>query len=93
MTLIIDCHGHFTTEPQKHHDFRKAQVAFAEGKASARPIYPGISDEELFAIIKANQLQLQKERGSNLTIISPRASGMGHHIGGADVATEWAAHL
>ena len=25
--MIIDCHGHYTTEPQKLHDFRKHQVA------------------------------------------------------------------
>jgi 4-oxalmesaconate hydratase len=90
MSLIIDCHGHFTTEPQPHHDFRKAQVDFAEGRASERPVYPGISDEELRAIITANQLRLQKERGTDLTIISPRASGMGHHIGHVEVANEWA---
>ncbi|MCG5478669.1 amidohydrolase family protein [Sinorhizobium alkalisoli] len=90
MTLIIDCHGHFTTEPQKHHDFRKAQVAFAEGRVRERPAYPGISDEELYAIIEANQLKLQKERGSDLTIISPRASGMGHHIDNVEIAGEWA---
>ena len=27
------------------------------------------------------QLKLQKERGSDLTIFSPRASGMAHHVG------------
>jgi 4-oxalmesaconate hydratase len=90
MTLIIDCHGHFTTEPQKHHDFRQAQVAYAEGKSPERPVYPGISDTELSVIVEGNQLRLQKERGSDLTIISPRASGMGHHIGDVDIATEWA---
>jgi 4-oxalmesaconate hydratase len=90
MTLIIDCHGHFTTEPQKHHDFRKAQVAYAEGMASEMPAYPGISDEELVAIIEANQLRLQRERDSDLTIISPRASGMGHHIPNVEIANKWA---
>jgi len=90
MTLIIDCHGHFTTEPQNHHDFRRAQVAFAEGKASEKPIYPGIPDQELISLIEANQLRLQKERGSDMTIISPRASGMGHHIGNVEIANEWA---
>ncbi len=25
--MIIDCHGHYTTEPQKLHDFRKGQIA------------------------------------------------------------------
>ena len=29
------------------------------------------------------------ERGSDLTILSPRASGMGHHVGSAAVNAEW----
>ena len=87
--LIIDCHGHFTTEPAAHHDFRKAQVAFAEGRG-ARPDYPGIADAELTMIIADNQLLLQRERGTDVTILSPRASGMGHHVGGVEVAEEWA---
>lgn len=89
MTLIIDCHGHFTSEPHYHHDFRKAQIAFAEGRG-ARPVYPGIADDDLSAIIAANQLKMQRERGSDVTILSPRASGMGHHVGDDDVAGEWA---
>jgi 4-oxalmesaconate hydratase len=31
--------------------------------------------------IEANQLKLMKQRGSDLTIFSPRASFMAHHIG------------
>lgn len=90
MTLIMDCHGHFTTEPQHHHDFRTRQIAFAAGITPERPVYAGISDEELYTSITTNQLRLQKERGSDLTVISPRASGMGHHIGNEEVAVEWA---
>ncbi len=88
MTLIIDCHGHFTTEPKKHHDFRKAQVAYAENGGD-RPAYPGISDDELREIIEANQLRIQKERGSDVTVLSPRASAMGHHVDHVEVANEW----
>lgn len=89
MSLIIDCHGHFTTEPPEHHAFRTAQVAYAEGKASAPPIYPGIPDKQLHDIIEANQLKIQRERGSHVTLLSPRASGMGHHVPGLPVAKEW----
>ena len=32
--MIIDCHGHYTTEPKPFMDYRKAQVAaFEEGVA------------------------------------------------------------
>jgi 4-oxalmesaconate hydratase len=88
--LTIDCHGHFTTEPAAFHDYRAAQIAYAEGRGEAPDPYSGISDVELRDIITANQLQLQRERGSDVTILSPRASGMGHHVPGQDTANEWA---
>jgi 4-oxalmesaconate hydratase len=88
--LAIDCHGHFTTEPPELRAFRTAQVAFAEGRSQERPDYPGAEDETLRDVIGSNQLRLQQERGSDLTILSPRASGMGHHVPGQEVATEWA---
>ena len=41
MTLIIDCHGHYTTAPAAHDQWREAQkAAFKEGKAP--PPYPTI---------------------------------------------------
>ena len=87
--MIIDCHGHYTSEPQDHHAFRKAQVEFIQGTRDASPAYPGIADDVLRATIEQNQLRLQRERGSDLTILSPRASGMGHHIGSAMNNAEW----
>jgi 4-oxalmesaconate hydratase len=39
--------------------------------------------------VEGNQLRIQKERGTSLTLFSPRASGMGHHIGDAKVSLEW----
>ncbi|WP_457962254.1 amidohydrolase [Arthrobacter sp. D1-29] len=89
-TLAIDCHGHFTTEPPEFHAFRKAQIAFAEGRSEERPLYTGIPDDELRRIITDNQLRIQQERGSDFTILSPRASGMGHHVPGQETATDWA---
>lgn len=90
MSLIIDCHGHFTTEPPDFHAFRKAQIAFAEGRSNENPVFAGIENDELREIIAKNQLRLQRERGSDFTILSPRASGMGHHVPGQDIANEWA---
>ncbi len=40
-----------------------------------------ISDDELRESIETNQLKKMQERGSDLTIFSPRASFMAHHIG------------
>src|SRR6187549_1231115 len=91
MTLIIDCHGHYTTAPASHDTWRDAQkAAFREGKAP--PPYPAISDDEIRETIEANQLKLIRERGADLTIFSPRASAMAHHIGDQKVSADWAFH-
>jgi len=86
--MIIDCHGHYTTAPEPHNAWRKLQVsAFHAGKTS--PSYPAISDEEIIETIETNQLRLLKERGADLTLFSPRASAMEHHIGDAAVSQAW----
>lgn len=88
--MIIDCHGHFTSEPESHHAFRREQLAYASGQLHAAPAYTPLADETLSATIAANQLRLQAERGTDFTLLSPRASGMGHHIDNLDVAMQWA---
>jgi 4-oxalmesaconate hydratase len=90
--MIIDCHGHYTTAPKALQDWRDRQVA-AINDPSARPRASElrISDDELRESIEANQLKLMRERGLDLTIFSPRASFMAHHIGDVSVSSEWAA--
>ena len=80
--MIIDCHGHYTTEPKDLHRFRKDQTEAVKNKAPLPP-RAGLkmSDDEIRASIEGAQLKFQRERGTDLTIFSPRASGMGHHIG------------
>jgi 4-oxalmesaconate hydratase len=65
-------------------------AAFKAGLPS--PEYPEISDELIRESIEGNQLKLIKERGSDLTIFSPRASHMGHHEGDQAVSLEWTQH-
>ena len=87
--MIIDCHGHYTTAPAAHQKFRDAQLAGLKDP-SAPPAKPGaISDDEIRETIEKNQLRLQKERGSDLTLFSPRASAMGHHIGNEAISGAW----
>jgi 4-oxalmesaconate hydratase len=86
--MIIDIHGHYTTVPEPHNQWRIEQLAaFAAGLES--PEYPYISDAEIVNSIEGNQLRLIKERGLDLTIFSPRASHMGHHEGDQAVSAEW----
>lgn len=88
MTLIIDCHGHYTTAPKAHNEWREAQKsAFNSGGSS--PSYPAISDDEIRETLEANQLRLLRERGADMTIFSPRASAMAPHVGDENVAAEW----
>jgi 4-oxalmesaconate hydratase len=88
--MIIDCHGHYTTSPRQHEAWRSEQIA-AYGEGRAAPPRPAISDDEIRASIVNGQLKLQQERGTDLTIFSPRAAGMGHHLGDAATSEAWAA--
>jgi 4-oxalmesaconate hydratase len=86
--MIIDCHGHYTTAPEPHNQWREGQkAAFKSGEPP--PPYPGMSDEQIRESIVGNQLRLIKERGSDMTIFSPRASTMAHHVGDEGVSQEW----
>jgi 4-oxalmesaconate hydratase len=88
--MIIDIHGHYTTEPQAVHAFRDKQlagIADAARKPSSTDL--GLSDEQLLKSVEP-QLKQQKERGADLTIFSPRAAGMAHHVGNEAVGKQWA---
>ena len=87
--MIIDIHCHYTTEPQALHRFRDKQLAgLADSARAPSSTDLGISDDELRASV-APQLKLQKDRGSDLTIFSPRAAGMAHHVGTEAVSRQW----
>src|SRR5215468_11360600 len=87
--LVIDSHGHYTTEPKSFLDFRKVQIA-ALKDPSLKPAAPQISDDELRESVQP-QVKFQRERGTDVTLFSPRASGMGHHLGTAATSSEWTA--
>ncbi len=93
--MIIDIHGHYTTAPKALETWRNAQVAAfgAAGGGAAMPRAAAlrISDGEIRETIETNQLAKMRERGSDLTIFSPRASFMAHHIGDFEVSSTWAA--
>ena len=75
--MIIDCHGHYTTAPQALTDFRDAQKAALKDPAQT-PSRDSlkISDDQIRDSLEKAQLKLQRERGSDVTIFSPRASAM-----------------
>ena len=84
--MVIDCHGHYTTAPRALEIFRERQLASPD-----KPIpFPNIDDEEIRRSLEGAQLKLQKERGTDRTIFSPRASSMAHHLGNAATSARWA---
>ena len=92
MSLIIDCHGHYTTAPKALEDWRNKQIAgIKDPTVMPKAADLNISDDELRESIETNQLKLMKQRGSDITLFSPRASFMAHHIGDFNVSSTWAA--
>jgi 4-oxalmesaconate hydratase len=87
--VIIDCHGHFTTSPPQHAAWRERQI-FADRAGTPAPPRPDISDDAIREAIERNQLRIQRERGIDLTIFSPRAASMGHHQTTSDANEAWA---
>ncbi len=89
--MIIDCHGHYTTAPDQLGDYREQQKKELAGDPNfqhqKRTL--AISDDELRASLENAQLKLQRERGTDVTIFSPRASWMGHHIGNQFTSKYW----
>jgi 4-oxalmesaconate hydratase len=87
--MIIDIHGHYTTEPQALHLFRDKQLAaLADGSRKPNSTDLGISDEVLVKSVQP-QIKFQSERGSDFTIFSPRAGGMAHHVGNEAISKQW----
>ena len=87
--MIIDCHGHYTTAPAGHSQFRERQLAWFANPALPAPTPAVIGDDEIRETIETNQLALQRKRGSDVTLFSPRASAMGHHEGDEAVSLTW----
>jgi len=90
--MVIDCHGHYTTAPKALEAWRNRQIAAVDDPASMpKASELRISDDEIRDSIETNQLKFMRERGADLTIFSPRASFMAHHIGDFSVSSTWAA--
>lgn len=89
--MIIDIHGHFTTGPAEIEDWRRRQLAAgAAGEALPDPTSIAVSDDDLREAVGSNQVARMDERGIDVTLISPRASRMGHHLGDGATSRDWA---
>jgi 4-oxalmesaconate hydratase len=90
--VIIDIHGHYTTAPRALEVWRGQQIAGITNPSLAPRVSDlKISDDDIRETIESNQLAQMRLRGCDLTIFSPRASFMAHHIGDLAVSSTWAA--
>ena len=87
--MIIDCHGHYTTAPKELESYRQRQIAGLKDSSQSPCQAPKISDDQIRESLEKAQLKFQRERGTDLTIFSPRAMGMGHHLGNANTSLQW----
>jgi 4-oxalmesaconate hydratase len=87
--MIIDIHGHYTTSPPGLGEYRGAQIAQMGAPSKGRL---NVTDDEIRHSIEGGQLKIQRERGTDLTLFSPRASWMGHHFGNELISRYWSEH-
>ena len=91
-----DTHDHRLPRSLHHRARRAAEIS---RRADRRPERPAstvplsaqakISDDEIRDSLENAQLKLQRARGTDLTIFSPRASAMAHHIGNETTSRRW----
>ena len=84
--MIIDAHGHYTTAPPELQAYRGIQVGFLAHPTKGQL---SISDDQIRDTIERGQLRVQRGRGIDVTLFSPAARGMGHHLGGELVSRYW----
>jgi len=91
--MIIDCHGHYTTAPKELQTYRDDQIAALQDKTRVPTKGKiNITDDQIRESLEGAQLKLQRERGTDVTIFSPRASAMAHHIGDETTSRNWTEH-
>ena len=90
--MIIDCHGHYTTAPEPLNAWRKHQSESLKQGVDDPKGRITISDDQIRESLEGAQLKLQRARGTDVTIFSPRASAMGHHLGNSTTSRFWSEH-
>ena len=86
--MIIDCHGHYTGAPAPLRAWRDRQLKAFEARSTFdAPIR--ITDDEIRETLEKSQVKAQRERGTDVTLFSPIAGQMGHHLGDRVVSERW----
>jgi 4-oxalmesaconate hydratase len=86
---VIDIHGHYTTAPRGLTEFRQRQLAaLRDGSQAPARAMLNFSDDQIRDSVQ-QQLDFQRERGTDVTLFSPTAGAMGHHLGNEAISLEW----
>ncbi len=91
--MIIDIHGHYTTAPKALEEWRNRQIAGIKDP-SQKPTAVGAENQRRRTARDRSRPISSSSCASaarDLTIFSPRASFMAHHIGDFEVSSTWAA--
>jgi 4-oxalmesaconate hydratase len=88
--VIIDIHGHYTTAPSELQAFRDAQLAALAAGTASDAVMAAVSDDQIRESVENNQLKVLSERGGDVMLFSPKASGMEHHVPDPAIAQAWA---
>lgn len=83
--MIIDSHAHYTTAPPQLDAYRGRQIG-SLNRPSRGTLK--ISDDEIRASLQGH-LDRMDRQGVSKMIFSPRASGMGHEVGGELTSLYW----
>ena len=90
--MIIDIHGHYTTEPQALHTFRDKQLAgLAEASRSPKDTNLGLTDEHVLRYDDVRRGQSRRARIAGDTLQSVRLSGDENTIASGEWLREWLA--
>jgi 4-oxalmesaconate hydratase len=91
--MVIDCHGHYTTVPAAMKEYRNRQLDDLKifGHVPSKGTI-AISDDQIRESIEKNQLRAQRARGNDLTLFSPVAAAMSHHLGNEITGKYWTEH-
>ena len=87
--LVIDCHGHYTTAPEGHQQFGRRNCCDSKTPL-CRLRHRQHRGDEIASRSKRTSSNCFASRGADLTVFSPRASAMAHHVGDAATSREWA---
>ncbi len=88
--MIVNAHGHYTTYPPGVEAYRGGQIAQLASPAKGAM---KVSDDEIRESIAGAQLRVMRERGTDLTLFSSRATWLGHHFGSELISRYWIEHL